>query len=68
VKNEYVITHPQNIITDLQSVESWENGTEILDVKKDICLEYEAAAKISQLSAAPKINRAGNCRRLFVII
>jgi len=32
-----------------------ENGTEILDIKQDLCLEYEAAAKISQLSAAPRL-------------
>jgi hypothetical protein len=38
-------------------------AVEILVVKNATRLEYEAAAKISRLSAAPKIIWAGNCRR-----
>jgi hypothetical protein len=43
-----------------------DSSSDQLVVKQNSLPKYEAAAKISRLSAAPKIIRAGNCRRWFV--
>jgi hypothetical protein len=50
VNHEYVSMHPQNIITRLQSGESWENESEILVVKLSIAWNMRLLPRFRDLA------------------